>query len=75
MHRRIDPAEHTNLLGLPSSPSAPPVEGQGKGKTYCVGHQCIHDIMHMCIDYRKLNKVMVKNCYPISRSDDLFNKI
>ena len=27
----------------------------------------------MCIDYRELNKVTVKNCYPLPRIDDLFD--
>ena len=28
----------------------------------------------MCIDYRELNKVMVKNRYPLPRIDDLFDQ-
>ncbi|MFS8007030.1 putative nucleotidyltransferase, Ribonuclease H [Helianthus anomalus] len=29
----------------------------------------------MCIDYRELNKVIVKNRYPLPRIDDLFNQL
>ena len=29
----------------------------------------------MCIDYRELNKVTVKNRYPLPRIDDLFNQL
>ncbi|GJY46040.1 putative reverse transcriptase domain-containing protein [Tanacetum coccineum] len=29
----------------------------------------------MCIDYRELNKLMVKNRYPLSRIDDLFDQL
>ncbi|GKC72482.1 putative reverse transcriptase domain-containing protein [Tanacetum coccineum] len=29
----------------------------------------------MCIDYRKLNKFTVKNCYPLPRIDDLFDQL
>ncbi|GJV20533.1 putative nucleotidyltransferase, ribonuclease H, partial [Tanacetum coccineum] len=29
----------------------------------------------MCIDYRELNKLTVKNCYPLPRIDDLFNQL
>ncbi|GJT03391.1 putative reverse transcriptase domain-containing protein [Tanacetum coccineum] len=29
----------------------------------------------MCIDYRKLNKLMVKNHYPLPRIDDLFDQL
>ncbi|GJW74565.1 putative nucleotidyltransferase, ribonuclease H, partial [Tanacetum coccineum] len=30
---------------------------------------------HMCIDYRELNKLIVKNRYPFSRIDDLFDQL
>ena len=30
--------------------------------------------IRMCIGYRKLNKVTIKNKYPIPRIDDLFNQ-
>ncbi|WMV30343.1 hypothetical protein MTR67_023728 [Solanum verrucosum] len=29
----------------------------------------------MCIDYHQLNKVTIKNKYPLSRIDDLFDKL
>nr|GEY09915.1 putative reverse transcriptase domain-containing protein [Tanacetum cinerariifolium] len=29
----------------------------------------------MCIDYQELNKLTIKNCYPLSRIDDLFNQL
>jgi len=29
--------------------------------------------MQMCIDYRELNRVTVKNKYPLPRIDDLFD--
>ncbi|GJZ34375.1 putative reverse transcriptase domain-containing protein [Tanacetum coccineum] len=29
----------------------------------------------MCIDYQELNKLMVKNCYPLLRIDDLFDQL
>ncbi|GKG17039.1 putative reverse transcriptase domain-containing protein, partial [Tanacetum coccineum] len=29
----------------------------------------------MCIDYRELNKLTVKNPYPLSRIDDLFDQL
>ncbi|GJV57239.1 putative reverse transcriptase domain-containing protein [Tanacetum coccineum] len=29
----------------------------------------------MCIDYRELNKLTVKNCYPLPRIDELFNQL
>ncbi|GKA62232.1 hypothetical protein Tco_0761751 [Tanacetum coccineum] len=31
--------------------------------------------MRMCIDYRELNKLTVKNCYPFLRIDDLFDQL
>ncbi|KAM0005913.1 putative nucleotidyltransferase, Ribonuclease H [Helianthus debilis subsp. tardiflorus] len=31
--------------------------------------------MHMCIDYRELNKLTVKNRYPLPRIDDLFDQL
>ncbi|KAL0555962.1 hypothetical protein IC582_004465 [Cucumis melo] len=32
-------------------------------------------LMCLCIDYRELNKVTVKNRYPLSRIDDLFDQL
>ncbi|TYK07866.1 Retrotransposon protein [Cucumis melo var. makuwa] len=32
-------------------------------------------LMCLCIDYRELNKVTVKNCYLLSRIDDLFDQL
>ncbi|GJR15473.1 putative reverse transcriptase domain-containing protein [Tanacetum coccineum] len=29
----------------------------------------------MCVDYRELNKLTVKNCYPLPRIDDLFDQL
>ena len=29
----------------------------------------------ICIDYRKLNKVTIKNRYPLPRIDDLFDQL
>ena len=31
--------------------------------------------LHMCIDYKMLNSVMVKNKYPLLRIDDLFDQL
>ncbi|GKC17423.1 putative reverse transcriptase domain-containing protein [Tanacetum coccineum] len=33
------------------------------------------DPFGMCIDYRELNKLNVKNCYPLQRIDDLFDQL
>nr|GEZ43834.1 putative reverse transcriptase domain-containing protein [Tanacetum cinerariifolium] len=32
-------------------------------------------VVSMCIDYRELNKLMVKNRYPLPRIDDLFDQL
>ncbi|GJZ38324.1 hypothetical protein Tco_0584515 [Tanacetum coccineum] len=32
-------------------------------------------LMRMCVDYRELNKVTVKNRYPLPRIDDLFDQL
>ena len=34
-----------------------------------------YGMMWMCIDYRQLNKVTIKNKYPLPRIDDLFNHV
>ena len=31
--------------------------------------------IRLCIDYRQLNKVTIKNKYPLSRIDDLFDQL
>jgi hypothetical protein len=31
--------------------------------------------LRMCIDYRALNKVTIKNNYPLPRIDDIFNRL
>ena len=31
--------------------------------------------LRLCIDYRELDKVTVKNKYPLSRFDDLFDQL
>ena len=31
--------------------------------------------LRLCIDYRQLNRVTIKNRYPLSRIDDLFNQL
>ena len=31
--------------------------------------------LRLCIDYRRLNKVTVKNIYPLPRIDDLFDQL
>ena len=31
--------------------------------------------MQMCIDYRQLNKITIKNCYPLPRINDLFDQV
>ncbi|XP_012461396.1 uncharacterized protein LOC105781401 [Gossypium raimondii] len=33
------------------------------------------ETMRMCIDYRQLNKLTIKNRYPLSRIDDLFDQL
>ena len=30
---------------------------------------------HMCIDFRALNKITVKNCYPLPHIDDLLDQL
>ena len=33
------------------------------------------DTLRMCIDYQKINKVTVKNKYPLPRIEDLFDQL
>ena len=43
---------------------APVLFAKKKGKT-----------LRLCIDYRQLNRVTIKNQYPLPRSDDLFDQL
>ncbi|GJY38602.1 putative nucleotidyltransferase, ribonuclease H [Tanacetum coccineum] len=36
---------------------------------------CRHGSFRMCIDYRELNKLTIKNRYPLLRIDDLFDQL
>nr|GFD00478.1 putative nucleotidyltransferase, ribonuclease H [Tanacetum cinerariifolium] len=31
--------------------------------------------MRLCIDYRELNKITIRNCYPLPRINDLFDQL
>ena len=33
------------------------------------------DTLRMCIDYQQINNVIVKNKYPLSRIEDLFDQL
>lgn len=33
------------------------------------------DSMALCVEYRQLNKVIIKNMYPLSRIDDLMDQL
>lgn len=33
------------------------------------------ELIRMCIDYKELNKVMIKNKYPLLKIDDLFDNM
>jgi len=33
------------------------------------------DSSRLCVDYRQLNKLIMKNKYPLSRNDDLLNQL
>ena len=34
-----------------------------------------YETWHMCVDFRALNKITVKNHYPLPRIDDLFDQL
>nr|GEW06858.1 hypothetical protein [Tanacetum cinerariifolium] len=53
------------FIRLSSSPwGAPVLFFKKKDESFC-----------MCIDYHELNKLTVKNCYPLPRIDDLFDQL
>nr|GEW83062.1 putative reverse transcriptase domain-containing protein [Tanacetum cinerariifolium] len=51
-------------------------KAEDKSKEKCLEDVPIKDgSFQMCIDYRELNKLTVKNRYPFSRIDDLFDQL
>ncbi|WP_216668058.1 reverse transcriptase family protein, partial [Proteus mirabilis] len=34
-----------------------------------------YGMLHMCIDFRELKKITIKNKYPLPRIDDLFDQL
>ncbi|XP_019248650.1 PREDICTED: uncharacterized protein LOC109227912, partial [Nicotiana attenuata] len=62
---------------MPESSCRPPAIRGSSGRysgqqTQTPGQQAM---MRMCIDYRQLNKVTIKNKYPLPRIDDLFDQL
>ncbi|GJU94595.1 putative reverse transcriptase domain-containing protein [Tanacetum coccineum] len=60
----VAPLSDKGFIRPSSSPWGAPVVCQEKEGSF-----------RMCIDYRELNKLKVKNCYPLPRIDDLFDQI
>nr|GEU52871.1 putative reverse transcriptase domain-containing protein [Tanacetum cinerariifolium] len=56
---------------LPGLPPAQPVEFQ----IDLISGAAPDGSLRMCIDYRELNKMIVKNRYPLPRIDDLFDQL
>ncbi|GKC05380.1 putative reverse transcriptase domain-containing protein [Tanacetum coccineum] len=70
-----------DLSGLPPireielTPGATPVEKSPYRLARVVGTTQGTPRQRMCIDYRELNKLTVKNRYPLPRIDDLFDQL
>ncbi|GKF00290.1 putative reverse transcriptase domain-containing protein [Tanacetum coccineum] len=59
------PLQDKGFIWLSHSPwGAPVLFVKKKDGSFC-----------MCIDYRELNKLTIKNCYPLLRIDDLFDQL
>jgi hypothetical protein len=41
----------------------------------CLSEKKNDESLRLCIDYRKLNRVTIKNKYPLPRIDDLFDQL
>ncbi|GJX05421.1 putative reverse transcriptase domain-containing protein [Tanacetum coccineum] len=74
-----------DLSGLPPSrevefrinliPGAMPVANSSPWGASVLFVKKNDDSFRMCIDYRELNKLTIKNCYPLPRYDDLFDQL
>ena len=57
-------------------------KAEGIYQTKCVTMRCLglfvkkkDGTLRLCIDYRELNKITIKNKYPFSQIDDLFDQL
>nr|GEW82695.1 hypothetical protein [Tanacetum cinerariifolium] len=48
---------------------------QKREELFCIVYKEKDGSIMMCIDYRELNKLTTKNCYPLPRIDDLFDQL
>uniref|UniRef100_A0A1S4AJL8 RNA-directed DNA polymerase homolog n=1 Tax=Nicotiana tabacum TaxID=4097 RepID=A0A1S4AJL8_TOBAC len=68
-------AEDAHVVQPEHMRELPPSSSRDSG----IAHERVHHSgsgrMRMCIDYRQLNKVTVKNRYPLPRIDDLFDQL
>ncbi|TYK24242.1 putative Retrotransposon protein [Cucumis melo var. makuwa] len=78
----ISTMEASKLLSQGAEGAVAGVVGQGLHSIQCVtlGSTSVvvkkkDGSIHLCIDYRKRNKVTVKNRYPLPKIDDLFDQL
>eukprot|EP00253_Pinus_taeda_P005348 PITA_05348 len=73
IYYKDDRGEQQELQGIKHPIQVRPITASQLAK--CFKKKCQIYAIQMCIDYRQLNKLTIKNKYPLPRIDELFDQV